>query len=215
MVIVVMMKRSKNHLFPRSQTDLWAILPPYASTLIDYFLEKSKVCRYNKLNSDHVQGPKSSLDITPRWLSNLDLSAHLSFEPDFSAKFSSTKLILSHSYINVRTPLERIFNLCNLSSFSSLLPPYQVGETHFFPQLHWFCNTFWTKPTDKDFYQAWGPTKLRIRRYHVLETLYVPEVIRTELKHNYTKRGRYNLSLVISARLTKMASAYKQWFERH
>ena len=42
MVIVVMMKHSKDHLFLKSQTDLQSILPPYALTLIAYFSQKDE-----------------------------------------------------------------------------------------------------------------------------------------------------------------------------
>ena len=42
MVRVVMMKRSKDHLFPRSRADLWGILPPYAPTLIAHLLQKDE-----------------------------------------------------------------------------------------------------------------------------------------------------------------------------
>ena len=50
---------------------------------------------------------------------------------------------------------------------------------------------------------------LRILKCYVVDTSYIPEVIGTELKNNQAKRKRYNSSLVISDRLTKMASAHK------
>ena len=43
MINVLIMKRLKNYLFPRSQTYLQSILFPYALTLIAYFLEKNKL----------------------------------------------------------------------------------------------------------------------------------------------------------------------------
>ena len=41
-VMVVIMKRSKDHLFSRCQADLWGILPSYAPTLIVHLLQKNE-----------------------------------------------------------------------------------------------------------------------------------------------------------------------------
>ena len=50
---------------------------------------------------------------------------------------------------------ERLAYQASLYILQTYLPLYQVGKTHFFPQLRWFCNMFWTKPTNKNSYQAW------------------------------------------------------------
>ena len=61
---------------------------------------------------------------------------------------------------------------------------------------------FSIKPTNKDFYQTWGPISPEILRCYIVKAPYIPEVIGTELKNNQAKRGYYDLSLVIIDWLT-------------
>ena len=74
---------------------------------------------------------------------------HFLLEPDFSTKFS-VKYMPSHNYVNAGTRSKprlqsgpKTFSLSSLPLYSpSLLLSYQVGKTHSFPQLRWFCDTF-------------------------------------------------------------------------
>ena len=50
--------------------------------------------------------------------------------------------------------------------------------------------------------ETWGFTSPQILKYYVVKALYVPEVIRTELKNNQAKKEHYDLSLVIVNCLT-------------
>ena len=58
---------------------------------------------------------------------------------------------------------------------------------------------------------------LKILRYYVVRALYIPQVMRTELKNNRGKRERYDLGLIIVDQLTMTATALNQggftgWF---
>ena len=107
----------------------------------------------------------------------------------------------------------------SLNIFRAYLLLHQVGKIHSFSQLRWFCNTFWTKPTNKDFDQNWGPTRPEtsrstspeILRCYVVKALYVLEVIRIKLKTTNWKEEHYNLSLVIVEPLI-MIDVYKRSF---
>ena len=118
-VMVVIMKRSKDHLFPRSQTYLRSILPSYALTLIVYFSKKmrspdnSNHCwgsqlktLYKRLQNKAVvrsAGPISFLDAMLHWLSSYDLWA---FSIPFSGT-SSLSLTLLHKCLTENTQLYR------------------------------------------------------------------------------------------------------------
>ena len=56
-------------------------------------------------------------------------------------------------------------------------------------QLYQFCNRFWNKTIDKDFYQTWGLINPKILRCYIIKAFYVLEVIRIKLKQQNKKKN--------------------------
>ena len=179
-LVVVIMKRSKDHLFPRSQTDLRGILLPYAP-------KKKSLQVQQNWTLIRSAGLTNSLNTILYQLSSyvfwapLLLWMALPFRQHFRTKLSSAKGTPSHSYVNAGTrtksklqPCPRMFSLSDLLLFlRAYLPLHQVFicGTHVLPRaasvLQYVLNqASWQRlPPDLKTYQSWeywGVTLLRL-----------------------------------------------------
>ena len=166
----------------------------------------SKVCRYNKLNFHRIHKTwelfwHHSTSIIKLWPLGTSISLGGTF---FSNTTSPHKVLLRKTYAFSQLrqgwgpSLNQGFNQARGRLAYQILPflrSYYLSirslsaELMPSPELRWFYDTFRTKPTDKDFYQTWGPTSPEILRCYVVKAPYVPEVIGTELKQPTEKKN--------------------------
>ena len=104
--------------------------------------------------------------------------------------FTATSMLGTRTKSRLQS-CQRIFSLSGLSLFlwDCLYNRSLSVELMSFLQLRWFYDTFWTKSTNKNFYQTWRPASLEILRCYVIKAPYVPKVIGTELKQPTKKKN--------------------------